>query len=158
MESDDEIRAQLRTLERAEAAPYTDFRPTPRWFLPAAALWGGSLAALVRLGRSDSRPAEIVAVVGIIGLSALLGVYVAWYQSYHGATPSLFRKKPPEIRRVMGFYAVGAAVVLALNALTVAVAPWWVCAVVGFVTTAAGLWWYERAYVAAAAATKKRLA
>ena len=45
-----------------------------------------------------------------------------------------------------------------LLALTVAVAPWWVCAVVGFVTTGAGVWWYERAYVTAAAATKKRLA
>ena len=158
MESDDEIRAQLRTLERAEAAPYTDFRPTPRWFLPAAALWGGALAAFVRLSRSDSRPAEIVAVVGIIGLAALIGVYVGWYQRYHGATPSLFRRKPPEIRRVMAFYVVGAVVVLAVNALTVAVAPWWVCAGVGFVTAGAGLWWYERAYAAAAAATKERLA
>ena len=118
MESDAEIRAQLRALERAEAAPYTDFRPTPRWFLPAAALWGGSLAAFVRLSRSESRPAEIAAVVGIIGLAALIGVYVTWYQRYHGATPSLFRRKPPEIRRVMAFYVVGALVVRCAASIT----------------------------------------
>jgi len=158
MESDAEIRAQLRDLERAEAAPYTDFPPTPRWYVPAAALWAATFAALVRVSRSDSRPAEIAAVVGMLGLAALIGVFVGWYQRYHGAMPSLLRRKPPEIRRVMAFYVVGAVLVLAVNALTVAVAPWWACAAVGFVTAGTGLWWYEHAYARAAAAAKERLA
>ncbi|WP_262849970.1 hypothetical protein [Mumia quercus] len=158
MESDVEIRAQLRELERAEAAPYVDNPPTPRWFVPTAALWAAALAALVRLSRSDALPAQIAAVVGILALASLIGVYVGWYQRYHGAMPSMRGRKPVEVRRVMRGYLAGAALVLAVNAAVVAVAPWWACAAVAFVTAGTGLWWYEHAYARAAAATRDRLA
>lgn len=156
MESDSDLRSQLRDLERAEAAPYTETPPTPRWYVPAAALWAGALAALVKLTRGDD-PARLWAAAGIIGLAALIGVYVGWYQRYHGAAPSLRGRKPVEIRRVIWGYAAGALVVLAANAAVIAVAPWWACAVFGFLTAGAGLWWYERAYARAAAAAKERL-
>ncbi|KAA1425224.1 hypothetical protein FE697_004965 [Mumia zhuanghuii] len=157
MESDSEIRDQLRELERAEAAPYTSTPPTPWWYVPAAALWAGSFAALTKLTRGDD-PGRIWAAAGIVGLAALIGVYVGWYQRYHGAAPSLRGRKPVEIRRVMRGYVVGAVVVLGAIVVAVALAPWWVCAAVGCVTAGAGLWWYERAYARAAAAAKARLA
>ncbi|MFD1824820.1 MULTISPECIES: hypothetical protein [Mumia] len=156
MESDSEVRDQLRDLERAEPASYTDAPPTPRWRLPTTALASAALAALAKLTYGND-PYRIWAAASNVGLSVLVGVYLGWYQRYHEAPPSLRGKKPFEIRSVGRSYLVGAAVALAVNAATVAVAPWWLCAAVGFVTVGAGLWWYERAYARAAAAAKERL-
>ena len=70
--------------------------------------------------------------------------------------PSL-RHAPPEFVAPLRWYAVGVVVTLVAIAVS-----WWargpgLAAVVAFVLVTAGLWRYERAYAAAADATRRRV-
>lgn len=150
-------RQQLRELERAEAAPYVDYPPTPWWNYPAVGFWAAAYTGTFAWWTlADGNPIVVCAVM--IGLSALVGAYLGWYQRYHGAPPSLRGRKPREIRRAYAQYFVG---VLALVGLIV-LAGWLLGAVAATVTAflgaMGGFWIYEQAYGRAAAATKARLA
>ncbi|HEY1132981.1 MAG TPA: hypothetical protein VGE77_00255 [Nocardioides sp.] len=160
MESD-EIRAQLHDLERAEASPYVDQRPSPWWFAPSFALWFGAMASVQDFtwpaGVSSMWQALITLAV-IIPLAMLLGAYVGWHQQYHGAYPKLVGPKPPEIRRVYRLYFVMFAVATAAIIGLALVVPWWVTGPVTAVVAYICLVGYERVYERAAAAVRERLA
>lgn len=160
MESDD-VRTQLHDLERAEAAPYVDQRPSPRWFAPAFGLWFGVMAAVQDFHWStevDSVWRALVTVAIVIPMAALVGAYSAWHQRYHGALPRLVGPKPPEIRRVYRLYFLAFVVVAAALVGLALLVPWWVTGAVTAVVAWGFLAAYERIYERAAAAVRERLA
>jgi hypothetical protein len=152
MESIEDPRTALRIVERAGAAPYIDYPPTPRWYPFAVGVWA-ALMVLACDGAS-SRPAVFIPV--IVLLVAAEGAFFAWYRRYMQTWPSM-RSAPREINAAYRRYAVGAVSVLAVCvAVFVLIGPV-VCAVVTFALVAAGLALYERTYAAAATATRNRL-
>ncbi|WP_244931609.1 hypothetical protein [Nocardioides sp. W7] len=154
MESDRLDPQQARRIaERAEAAPYIDYPPTPWWYAPAAGLWAGALILLIGLAQ-DRR---VLALVGLLALVALEGAFLAWYSRYHGALPSL-RHAPAEFRPAFVRYGVGVAVVLALVVGSWLLAGAIAAAVVAGVAVTVGLVLYERTFARAAARTRARLA
>jgi hypothetical protein len=153
MESDafDLTEAQ-RTAERAEAAPYVDYPPTPRWYYPACGAWVAAYVALLGLREEHS----VWLVVGVVLLTALVGAFLGWYQRYVGAMPRPLRG-PREFRLAYAGYFAG------LLVLTGAIAGTWLlvghaaAVVVAFVGTTVGIYGYERAYADAARRTRERL-
>lgn len=160
MESN-ELRDQLREIERAEASPYVDYRPSPWWWLPGFAFWAAAMVAVQDLHWSagDDRGAAstILVLTATLGLAAVIGAYLAWYTRYNGTMPALFGRKPPEIRRAYAVYFVAYALALLAILGTVLVAPWWVGGLVTFVLAFALMGSYEWYYAKAAAAVKERL-
>lgn len=160
METND-VRAQLHDLERAEAAPYVDQRPSPWWFAPAFALWFGVMAAVQDFHWStdvDSTWQALVTLAILIPMAALIGAYTSWHQRYHGAWPKLVGPKPPEIRRVYRVYFVMFLLAAAALVGLALVVPWWVTGPVTAVVAYGCLAAYERIYERAAAAVRERLA
>lgn len=151
MESSEELRERIRVAERAAAAPYVDYPPTPWWYSPGFGAWAAAL--LVLLGLPGDRHGWRAA--GIAGLVLVEVVFIAWYRRYRGTWPS--GKAPDEIRRVMVGFVIGTVVVLGAGVLLVWLTPVAVAAVAGFVMVTAGIAWYERAYARAAARTRERL-
>lgn len=158
MESNEQqdARAQLRDLERAEAAPYIDYPPTPWWSYVATGLWAAAYVATLGWWRDGGSPIVVAAVM--IALSALVGAYLGWYKGYHGAPPAVLGRKPREIRIAYLQYSVGIAALVG-----VVVLAWWlagtiVATVVAGVGTVIGYRLYEIAYARAAGATRARLA
>lgn len=142
MESD-EIQQALRDADRAAAAPWTDYRPPPWWFAPAAGLWSGLVVLLV-----DQPLAWVTSAIWLLALVWLLrrqGVVA------RGASPREFRR-PAVIWIGLLIAAAGIAIVL-----WQLVDPW-VAAAVTAVLVAITFAWYERAYARAAERTRKRLA
>ena len=85
MESDRLDPAQARRIaERAEAAPWIDYPPTPRWFAPATGLWSGALVLMAAALR-DERP---FAALGLLLLVLLEGAFLGWYSRYQGVACS----------------------------------------------------------------------
>lgn len=159
MESD-ELRTHLHEVERAEASAYVDHRPSPPWFAPAAGLWFGAMAAVQDFHwteGTDSTVAAVTTLVVVLPLAALIGVYLAWYQRYNGATPRLLGPKPPEIRRAYAAYFAGFLVLLAVVVVVAVVAPWWATGLVTAALVTAGALAYERVYDRAATRVKERL-
>ncbi len=153
METTPDPRQQLAEAERAAAAPYVDYPPTPRWYAPAVGAWSAALLAVVTTRTSH----HVLAIVMLASLLAAEGAFFAWYRAKRGTMPSM-RQVPTEIRAEMWRYLVGLAVVVAAVAAAVVLASWVVAAVVTFVLVTAGLTVYERRYERAAAATRARLA
>ncbi|TWD78986.1 hypothetical protein FB561_0034 [Kribbella amoyensis] len=152
MEND--AREQLRILERAEAAPYISYPPTPRWYAPAIGAWAAAFIGAFTWWRENT-PLFAASLAGLILLEL---VFVTWMQRRHGALPMPGRGRPPaEIGRVWSRYFVGLLVVCALVGLA-----WWrigvaAGAATAFVTVTAGLAYYEYCYAQAAAEVRKRL-
>jgi hypothetical protein len=152
MESDPDPRQLLAEAERAGAAPYVDYPPTPAWFAPVVGAWAAAM--VLTIGAMGDRP--LVAVPVLIVLIALEGGFFAWYRRYRRTNPSL-TNAPPEIAVAMRRYAVGVVVVLAACVVAYVVAGPVLAAGVAFVTVTIGLVLYERQYAEAAAATRERL-
>lgn len=145
----------LRGVERAEAAPWVDYPPTPRWYPPAVGLWS---AALLGLAAYDSTglTGELVRLGGLVAMLALLGVFQVWYRRYRGTMPT--GRPPLELRRPARVFAVTGLAVAALGLLLAYTAPVWVGPLVAFALMTPLVAWYERAYARAARATRERLA
>lgn len=141
-----------RTAERAEAAPYIDFPPTPAWYPPAAGLWAGSLVAMLALNNTHSR----LALFGIMALLVVQILFVRWYRAYHGALPSP-KGAPPEFAGAFRRYTLGIVVVIAATAGVWLLLGPWVAAVTTAALVGVGLALYEKEYAAAAARTRERL-
>lgn len=152
METDRDARAMLAEVERAAAAPYVDYPPTPAWYPPAVGAWAAAMALAIA-GTSD-RP--VVAVPVLLVLIALEGMFFGWYRRTRQTTPSL-RNVPVEVDHVMRRYVVGVVIVVALGLAAAWFGGRYVAAAVLFVTVTVGLTVYERAYASAAAATRRRL-
>ncbi|SDE01162.1 hypothetical protein [Nocardioides lianchengensis] len=141
-----------RIAERAEAAPYVDYPPTPWWYPPAAGAWAAAL--VLTMGLAQDHP---VAAVGIVALIAVESAFLGWYARYHGAFPSL-RRAPAEFRPAFVRYVVGVVSVFVLVGAT-----WWLVGYVAaggvaLVLVTTGLALYERAFAGAAERTRARLA
>lgn len=149
MESD-EVRRVLREADRAEAAPWTDYPPTPRWYPPAVGVW----AALITLAFTELHdPVRLPAVLALIAVE--IG-FVRWYVRYRGGVMPT-GPAPREFRgAILGYVAAAAVVVLGAGALAAAVAGW-AGAAFALVTTTILIAWYERAYADAARRARERL-
>jgi len=145
--------ALLRELERAEAAPYVDYPPTPWWYFPAAGAWFAGITGYQGL-TDDHLP---VAVALLVVQLAALGAFCAWYTRYRGAMPSLLRRAPRGMGRAFAAYFLGAVLVLAAVWWTGGTAGWGWAAGLMFVLATPGLWLHERSYAAAAARVRDRL-
>ncbi|WP_166133897.1 hypothetical protein [Nocardioides ochotonae] len=147
------LRQAQRAAERAEAAPYLDYPPTPVWYPPAMGAWVTAYVLLLTLRGDHS--AWLVA--GMVVLSGLVGLFLGWYSRHHGAIPNL-RHAPREFRSAFACYAV--VVVSIVGSIALA---WWLAgpllaAPVAFTATVAGLVVYERAFASAARRARERLA
>jgi hypothetical protein len=150
MESFRDADEALAEVERASAAPYVDYPPTPAWYPPAVGAWTAALTMATTLADRILFGAALAALLAI-ELAAL-----ALYRRYRGTLPSM-RRVPAEIGRAMRQFFVGATAVLAAVVTVYALASPVVAAGVAFVTVTALLHWYEERYAAAAAAARDRL-
>jgi len=150
MESD-EIRQALRDADRAEAAPWTDYPRTPRWYPPAVGAW----AAVLTLAFTELDDGlRWLAIAGLIGSEL---TFVRWYVRQRKSVMPTGRP-PREFRgAITGFVTGAAGVVLGAAALVTLVGSW-AAAGFAFVATTAIIAWYERAYADAARRASERLA
>jgi hypothetical protein len=153
MESD-EPRALLKIAERAAAAPYIDYPPTPSWYYPAVGGWAAAMVGVFTWFR-----VEPIAFFGTLFLLIVIEfAFVGWMSKRHGAFPMPGKGTPPaEIRVEWNRYFLALPVVAGVVALT-----WWLvgipaAAAVTFVLITGGLLIYERRYNRAAAAVRVRL-
>lgn len=150
MESNRDPAESLRTADRAAAAPYIDYPPTPRWYPWVSGLWAACFCLSTAI--PDDSPYDELALVALVAVEI---AFLTWYRRYRGTWPR--GKAPAEVRRVMTGFLLGAAVVIGLLALVLWLAPVWVAAIAALVVVAPALAWYEKAYAAAAARTRARL-
>ena len=146
----DEIRDSLRAAERAEAAPWIDYPPTPLWYPPAAGVWA---AALTLAFAMESGSLRSLAVLGLVVLE--LG-FLRWYRRYRGAMPS--GVPPRELRPAIAVLLAALAVLIV--AIVVVSLAWsvWAAAAVALVGVTVVVAWYERAYATATVRARQRLA
>lgn len=143
------LRESLRAAERAEAAPWVDYPPTPAWYPVSVAVWA---AALTMSFAIESTPVRGAVVAALVGLE--LG-FIFWYRRYRGTMPA--GKVPPELSRPFyAFIAFNLAVMAGAFVIGSLVAVW-VAAVFVFVAVVPAFTWYERVYDRAAARTRARL-
>lgn len=140
----------LAEAERAAAAPYIDYPPTPRWYAPAVGLWA---AAGLLLWATDHL---VVSIVGFVLWAVVLGAFLGWYRRYRGTTPTL-RGAPTEITQAYRRYFVGVAVVFGIVVAVFRFVGPWPTAVAVLILVSAGLAWYERDYARAACAARARV-
>jgi hypothetical protein len=150
MESDADVAAALRTADRAAAAPYIDYPPTPHWYPPATGLWAGAFCLTLAI------PEDPVRAVALVALVAVQVAFLAWYRRYRGTWPR--GRAPQEIRRLLAVFVVAAAALIGTLGLTLWIAPAWVAAILAVAVVTPAVAWYERAYAAAAARARARLA
>lgn len=143
----------LRELERAEAAPYVDYPPTPAWYFPAAGAWFAGITGMQGL-TEDHLPIALVLLVVLIGA---LGAFCAWYAGYRGAMPSMLRRAPRGMGPMFALYFVGAALIFGAVWTTGHAAGWGWASPLTFVLATTGLWLHEKSYGAAAARVRERL-
>ncbi|GGO72101.1 hypothetical protein [Nocardioides deserti] len=143
----------LRELERAEAAPYVDYPPTPWWYYPAAGAWFAGMTGLQ--GLTDVNLA--VAIALLVVLLVALGAFSGWYARYRGAMPSVLRRAPRGMGRMFAIYFVGVALVFGAVWWTGTEAGWGWASALMFVLATTGLWLHEQSYAAAAARVRERL-
>jgi hypothetical protein len=153
-ESSETGRDLLRDLERAEAAPYVDYPPTPWWYFPAAGAWFGGMTAVQ--GLLDEH--LLVAFLLLATLLGALGAFFGWYAHYRGAMPSFFfSRSPREMRATFAVYFVGVTAVFGAVWWVFDAAGWLPASALMFVLATLGLWLHEKSYAAAAARVRERL-
>ena len=153
MESSAEARSALAIAERASAAPYIDYPPTPAWYAPSVGAWVG-LLVLAGYGASN-RPAIFVPL--LLVLVAAECAFLAWYRRYRQTMPSM-RAVPPEIQAAFLRYGIGLVVVVGIGTVLYLFVSPYAAAAAAFGLVTAGLALYERDYANAAAAARDRLA
>jgi hypothetical protein len=151
MESDTTHQQTLAEAERATAALWTDYPPTPAWYYPAVGAWfAGYVVAF------GAPLADHVRLPLLLVLPFLFGLFVRWYTDKRGAMPRL-RSAPPEFKSAIRWYLVGYAALLGACVAVYFTAGYVAATVVAFVGATAGLWVYERAYEDAVRRTRERL-
>jgi hypothetical protein len=152
MESERELSQQLAEAERAEAAPWLDYPPLPRWWAPVAGAWfAAMLLVLTEAGNH---------LVAFPSLAVLLGIefgFIVWYRRRWGTWPEL-RSAPREFRPAMRRYFVGLVLGTAAVVATYLVAGRLAAAAVTFVAATVLFHWYDLRYAAASRAARARLA
>ncbi|CAI9407360.1 hypothetical protein [Nocardioides sp. T2.26MG-1] len=148
MESE-EIRRALHEADRAEAAAWTDYPPTPRWYPPATGLWAAGLTLVFGGLDGSARALALLALVVVeVG-------FIRWYTGYRGGMwptgrpPREFR---PAIAWLLGALAVVVAAALASATVSLGAAALLVAVAVTLLVAR-----YERAYADAARRARERL-
>lgn len=142
----------LAEAERAAAAPYVDYPPTPWWFFPGAGLWVGAM--VLAIANMPERPA--LSVVAVLVLVMVEIGFFTWYRKRRGTSPTL-RDAPVEVSRAMRRYWIGLSVVIIIGVLVAWLASVVAAAAVLAIAVTIGLVLYERDYGRQAAATRQRL-
>lgn len=150
MESAQDIARELRQADRAAAAPYIDYPPTPRSYLVVTGLW----AICFCLTLAIPRPGPLREVTQLVLIAVSLAL-TGWYHRHRGTWPR--GRAPEEIRRVKVAFLIGATMVVCLVAVAFGLAGPWVATPVAVVVIAPALARYERAYARAAARARARL-
>jgi hypothetical protein len=152
MENDATPQQALAEAERATAALWTDYPPTPSWYYPAVAAW--ATGYVLAFGALDN-----LAVLGAasVALGLLAVVFVRWYTNLRGTIPRR-QSAPAEFKSAIRAYLLGYILILGATAALFLTVGYLVAAAFMFVTSTAGLWFYERAYERAAGRTRERLA
>jgi hypothetical protein len=146
-----EIRKALREADRAEAAPWTDYPPTPRWYPPAVGIW----AALLTLAFTELDGG--VQKVTLLGLVAAELGFLRWYVRHrNGVMPT--GRPPREFRSAIARFVTAATGVVLGVAVLAATVGSWAAAAFALVATTPAIAWYERAYADAARRAHERLA
>jgi hypothetical protein len=154
MESDRlDPRQARRIAERAEAAPYVNYPPTPQWYPPVVGLWSAALALVLTLGLTGDRGTQ----PWVLLLVALELLFLRWLTRRHGAMPS-FRHPPAEFRGVLGRYVAGVVVVVMAVVVTATFGGAVPAAVVTFLVVTPAVALHERSFAAAADRVRARLA
>jgi len=150
MESNGNLHETLRAADRAAAAPWVDYPPTPWWHYPCFGLWAAAM--VVTYGAFHDH--VVVFLPCYLALIALVGVYIVWQRRRRGVSP--YGWPPREVRVVCGWYLAG---YLVLYGIVVAVMVWsWACAAaVAFAASTAGLVWFEAGYARAVRRVRSRL-
>jgi hypothetical protein len=152
MESDVTPARSLAAVERANAALWTDYPPTPWWYHPAGGAWMAATVAC--LGAVDD---PYVRFTGLVALAGAAQLFQLWYRRYRGAMPRL-TSAPDEFKPAIRAFVLGALALVATVAVVVVVADAVLAGVaLTFVGATAGLYAYERTYEAAARRTRDRL-
>lgn len=142
-----------RIAERAEAAPYVDYPPTPWWYYPVVGAFMAVLAYLTTrtlTGGASATPGVFLLLAGEL-------LFIRWLSRRQGALPS-FRHPPTEFRSVLTRFVVGAVVVVAVVAIAGALGGPLASAATAFVAVTVGLVAYERTFATAADRLRERLA
>lgn len=151
----DHLQQQLRTAERAAAAPFVDEPRSEGWYplLMAAfvtALTAGPVMTLHGMGYLGFLLQGLA-----IGATA---VYYVRHEKRAGAVPRM-RSAPAEVRRAYAFLLVGAVVAVAVSVVAWLLGGWPVGLTAVFVSSLAVVWLYERrVYPRAVALVRDRLA
>ncbi len=153
MENKHELERELREAERAEAAPWTDYPPTPAWFPPLTGVW----AALLVLAATTRDTHPVPAIIGLIVLIVVEMAFISGYRRYRGVMPS-FKNLPAEFKPAVTQYVFAVIGVFGSTWLAFELGGTPGAMVASFLSVTALLWWYERTYTAAADAARKRLA
>ena len=143
---------QIDLAERASAAPFVDYPPTPGWYAPVIGLWAAGMTA-VASNMSDNKAIMFPLLFTLIVLEF---AFLSWYRRFMGTMPNL-KNAPAEIKSEMHRYLAGVLVSAAAIVLAVIVIGWWAGSIVAFATVTIGLTVYERRYAAAATRAKQRL-
>ena len=148
-------KARLAIVRRGEAAPWIDYRPTPVWIYPAAAVW----TAVTTFALAQPSGSDWAGTVSFAS-TALCLVYVLWVRRRNGAVLGWGWQTvgmPSEVKRVMwvglAWMVPGFAVVIVVTRLFGALAG----TLVALIVTPAFLIWYDRKYADAAAIARSRL-
>jgi hypothetical protein len=152
MESDRDTDAALAVIERAGAAPYVDYPPTPKWYPFAAGAWAGLL--VLALHGLTTRPLVFAPLLAALLLAE--GAFLTWYRRYRQTMPSL-HNAPREIAAAIRRFFAGCVVVLALCVSVYVAFGALAAALVTLALVTGGLARYEHSYARAAAATRRRL-
>jgi hypothetical protein len=149
MESNDDLRAQLREAERGEAASWVTYDAGSWWEPPLFGLWAAAL--VLSLGYLDGQ-AQALANLALVGFSF---AFIWWQRRVRGVYP--VHGAPREFGRSSLFFFPGVAVlVLAASVVYFLVEPW-LAAVVVALATWAFVEVYGRLYEADAARVRRRI-
>jgi hypothetical protein len=154
MESEDaveQLRQSLRAADRAEAAPWTDYPPTPRWYPPATGVWAALLTLAVGGLEDGTRAAAVFSLV------VIECCFLGWYVRYRGGVMPTGPAPREFTRAITVFVAALVAVVVGVVTLATLLSLW-AGAALALVGVTAVVAWYERAYAAASDRARKRLA
>lgn len=145
----DELRQQLHEIDRAQAATWLHYPPTPWWWAPYFAAWTAALVLSV-----GYLPGWGSALANL-ALVAASGFLISYQRRHRGTWPtgSIPRELHRPLWTLLGGSVVLAAVATALGFLVSV----WASAVVTGALVGALVWWYERAYARAAERARRRL-
>ncbi len=150
MESEPDLRETLRGADRAAAAPWIDYPPTPRWYFVGVGVWAALFVWIIVALRHHTIVYAVAIVLMVVGEVAT----VAWYRRYRGALPH--GRPPREVAIVIGWYFSGVVLIAAAVIAATLVSLIFGMAT-AFVLATAGAAWYEVAYLRAVERVRSRL-